>query len=162
MTLPVGGRVAPKCCSAVGCNKPTGRHGAKGFCGSHYRKWRRKNGLDPKTDKEYLRAYGRTLDGRYTALKRAAKDKDLGFDITREIHAALLADNICHYCTGSLNPTGHCLDRLDNTKGYLVKNVVVCCYSCNKIKGDSLTHEEMTVAMTAVLKLRELRECSIT
>lgn len=49
---------------------------------------------------------------------------------------------------------GSGLDRTDNSKGYLIKNVVPCCGICNSIKGSNLTHSEMIVAMRAVMKLR--------
>ncbi len=60
----------------------------------------------------------------------------------------------CHYCDGSLPIRGTGLDRLDNDKGYTIQNVVPCCGSCNKIRGNNLTQEEMVVAMKAVKELR--------
>ena len=33
------------------------------------------------------------------------------------------------------------------------------CYKCNKIKGDSLTYEEMIIAMEAILKYRKAGSC---
>ncbi len=70
---------------------------------------------------------------------------------------ASLRDESCTYC-GSIpeaNKYGVGLDRLDNSKGYEPDNVVPCCGPCNKIRGDRLTPEEMTVAMQAVLRLRQ-------
>lgn len=115
---------------------------------------------DAVKNRAYLLRYGRTPAGRYTALKRAAKDKGLGFDITPEQHAIILIAETCYYCHGSLSPTGHGLDRIDNNLGYLVSNVVPSCVSCNRIRNRYLTHEEMAVAMRAVLDYRASRkEC---
>jgi len=91
---------------------------------------------------------------RYSALKRAAKDAGLGFNITKEQHTIFL-QQVCSYCSKALNPLGHALDRKDPSKGYLVENVVPCCADCNSVKSDVLTYEEMKAAMKAVLKVRE-------
>jgi hypothetical protein len=123
------------------------------MCPPHYRRWRRDQGLDQKQTKEYAAKFQRTLQGRWTALKQAAKNKDLGFNITKEQHRYLLSLP-CEYCKESLNETGHALDRKDSTVGYLFTNVVPCCYNCNKIKNDILTYEEMLAAMEAVLEVR--------
>jgi hypothetical protein len=55
---------------------------------------------------------------------------------------------------GNYGSRAHFLDRKDSKLGYSVSNCVVCCTICNKIKGNHLTHDEMLVAMEAVLKLR--------
>lgn len=91
-------------------------------------------------------------------MKRAARNKGLGFDITREQHEELLKFPCC-YCAGVLNETGHVLDRMDSARGYLRDNVVTCCYACNRIKNDELTYAEMLVAMQAVLQLRKGGTC---
>lgn len=60
----------------------------------------------------------------------------------------------CHYCLSVINwipyPTvkgkfksnSYFLDRKDNTKGYSVKNCVVCCTKCNLAKGNRYTYKE--------------------
>lgn len=60
----------------------------------------------------------------------------------------------CHYCDGGLPESGSGLDRMDNSKGYIIGNVVPCCRGCNVMKGDRLTYEEMVVAAGAVKSLR--------
>lgn len=35
------------------------------------------------------------------------------------------------------------IDRLDNNKGYTIKNSVPCCHPCNRVKSDLLSFEEM-------------------
>lgn len=63
-----------------------------------------------------------------TYLKRA-NAKGFGFELT-EKHFDELLDASCYYCDGA--PTG--FDRVDNKKGYLLNNVVPCCYHCNMMK----------------------------
>ncbi len=60
----------------------------------------------------------------------------------------------CHYCHNELPQRGSGMDRVDNSIGYLISNVVPCCTVCNKIRGDNLTHEETVVAIKAVLDFR--------
>jgi len=58
----------------------------------------------------------------------------------------------CHYCdTPPSNKAAHSrgvtivrvsgVDRIDNTKGYIIDNCVPCCKDCNRAKSD-LTMEE--------------------
>ena len=138
-------------CKVRGCKRD---RDAKGLCPSHYRKMRRKLGLEPKQPREYFYDYSRSMHGRWTALKRATKDKKLSTDITFEYYSKLMDGALCEYCSGELNPTGHCLDRKDSSQGYTKENVVVCCITCNRIKNAYLTHEEMKAAMKAVIFLR--------
>ena len=142
-----------KGCKIEGCYELSE---ANGMCQPHYRKWRRSEGLDKAQTNEYASRFQRSYAGRWAALKRAAKDKSLGFDITKKQHVELLQE-VCFYCEGKLNETGHALDRKDSSKGYLLSNVVPCCMMCNRIKNEYLTHEEMLVAMKAVLAYRKKR-----
>lgn len=50
------------------------------------------------------------------------------------------------------------LDRKDSNRGYTTDNCVVCCGECNLVKNNILTHDEMLVAMKAVLEYRKGRE----
>jgi hypothetical protein len=58
----------------------------------------------------------------------------------------------CHYCNENImwkehgvkgQTHGYQLDRKDNSIGYTMENCVVCCKSCNRIKGNKFTHTEM-------------------
>jgi len=44
------------------------------------------------------------------------------------------------------------VDRIDNDKGYLLKNMAICCKRCNTIKGDYFTKEEMLVIGNIIFK----------
>lgn len=95
----------------------------------------------------------RSLSQRFIHSAIMAKDRGLSWIITKEEHAALLLKP-CDYCGKELNPTGSGLDRMNNTIGYEIYNVVPCCRECNRVKSDVLTHEEMKAAMKVILKLR--------
>lgn len=95
----------------------------------------------------------RSLSQRFIHSAIIAKDRGLSWTITKEEHASLLLKP-CEYCGKELNPTGSGLDRMNNTIGYEIYNVVPCCRECNRVKSDVLTHEEMKAAMKVILKLR--------
>jgi hypothetical protein len=67
----------------------------------------------------------------YTNSKYGASKRGYIFTITYEEFRSLILGRQCHYCT---NPaTG--LDRIDNSKGYEMANIIACCKVCNKMKS---------------------------
>lgn len=70
-------------------------------------------------------------EARYKKYKRDAKRRGIDFSLTREEFFSF-KDKPCRYCGIYFKPI--CLDRLDNTKGYNVKNVDSCCSTCNSLK----------------------------
>ena len=90
---------------------------------------------------------------RYNLAKNAAKQSGHEWCITLD-EFRLLNDAACYYCGGSLPEKGRGLDRINNRDGYVLKNVIPCCSSCNSIRGDKLSPDEMLAAMGAVAKLR--------
>lgn len=100
-------------------------------------------------------AYAYKPNGRFIRAKAQAKQRGLEFVLSREEFFSLL-DKPCVYCGAvSDGHTGCGLDRLDNTRGYVISNVVPCCGPCNRIRGVSLSHGEMLAAMRAVLEYRK-------
>lgn len=79
--------------------------------------------------------------------KNHAKTRNIIWNLTEE-EAEKILFQPCFYC-GTVNsnlirnkhhPDGmkyNGIDRIDNTKGYLIDNVVSCCGTCNKAKLDS-------------------------
>lgn len=86
-------------------------------------------------NKDRVHAYNRKIGNRYCNLKCTARARNLILDITLEQYTRLVLNASCFYCQGPLSETGPSLDRLDNTLGYLLTNVVPCCYTCNWKKG---------------------------
>jgi 5-methylcytosine-specific restriction endonuclease McrA len=81
------------------------------------------------------------------------------FDLSRE-QFDLLVGSDCAYCGRPPKQVIYGffyngIDRVDNRKGYTRKNCVTACSSCNMIKGQHLTFDEMVVAMRAILHLRK-------
>lgn len=113
--------------------------------------WQRNN---PDRVKEIRFKTMSGLNNKFTRAVWRAKRRGFDWNIKKEDYSYLVK-SICHYCSGPLEACGVGLDRIDNKKGYILGNIVPCCGTCNKIKGDRLTSEEMLVAMTAVLELRK-------
>lgn len=87
----------------------------------------------------------------YKVYKSGAKTRNLSWEITFEQFIDTCVKN-CRYCGivpsnyysapgcyGGFNYNG--LDRVDNTKGYTIENIVPCCRYCNYAKRD-MTAEE--------------------
>lgn len=87
-----------------------------------------------------------SLRERFRQYKQAAKMRGYIFDLTEKQFAKLTQQN-CHYCGAKPNNKQKTrtnyhevyiyngLDRVDNTKGYTIDNVVSCCKICNNKKG---------------------------
>ena len=78
--------------------------------------------------------------------KYHAKDRNYNFTLTNKQAIKILVSN-CHYCgeppsniAWSTNKHAsfyyNGIDRIDNTKGYIINNCVPCCYQCNRCKSD--------------------------
>jgi len=93
---------------------------------------------------------------RFKYAKNVAKTTKKPFLLTQEEYEAI-ASKPCFYCNSEPAGLGVGLDRIDNDKsiGYRKDNVLPCCVTCNKIRGNSLTVQETKVAIDAVLKYRK-------
>lgn len=83
--------------------------------------------------------------------KLGAKRRGLKYDLTEEQFKEITQKN-CYYCGAKPNNirnditlNGHFiyngLDRIDNSKGYIIDNVVPCCFTCNRRKSSSTLRE---------------------
>ena len=72
---------------------------------------------------------------RLNILKHSAKKRGYNVDICFEEYKDLL--NLgCVYCGETLlDKGGYCLDRIDNSIGYITSNVTPCCKTCNMAKS---------------------------
>ena len=75
---------------------------------------------------------------------------NITLDQYKEIH-----NKPCYYCNKPIPHMFGGMDRIDNKKGYIIDNVLPCCVTCNKIRGESLTVDEMKFIM---VKLEEFRK----
>jgi hypothetical protein len=85
-----------------------------------------------------------------------AKLRNIKVTIKKVAYIDLFNANIgCTYCGADLSQSsGHCLDRLDNRKGYTPSNTLPCCGVCNSFKGDYLTEYEMREVIKVLKKTR--------
>lgn len=107
---------------------------------------------------EYNKQYRIIHKNRYKLALRKANKRSLIFTLT-EIQYIELITQPCYYCDNKLGDTfgartGVGLDRLDNTIGYNIDNVVSCCEKCNIIRNNILTPTETKLAIKAVLEVR--------
>lgn len=85
----------------------------------------------------------------------STKKRKLKYTISRDFYEELLTKP-CHYCgmLRSSTSLSSWIDRVDNEKGYLIDNVLPCCPTCNKLKSDYLTKEEIEEIIKLLKKLR--------
>lgn len=93
---------------------------------------------------------------RYTSGKSNAQTRNIIWDITFLQWKTLVLNKVCIYCQGKLPKSGCGLDRKDNDIGYLLDNVVPCCGSCNRLKSDILSFDEMIEVTKLLKKMRGL------
>lgn len=104
------------------------------------------------------RARGKNISCRFVLGKRQAMRRKKEWLITIEEFKSIIA-NPCYYCNNKLGPPteiGTGLDRLDNTKGYIISNIVSCCNFCNTIKSNKLSCSETKKVITLLILLRAL------
>ena len=98
----------------------------------------------------------------YNTLRLGAKRRNIPMNITFVRFLEYTKVKHCHYCDEYIpwaerNKNSYFLDRKNNFKGYTEENVVVCCSSCNEIKGRHVTYEEMLILRSGLLALTAFR-----
>lgn len=85
------------------------------------------------------------------------KDKKRGLEttLTNDELRSIIENGKCIYCGDTYNIG---LDRIDNSKGHTLDNVVPCCYECNVARGNNFTHEEMLIIGKAIAKIKQNRK----
>lgn len=111
-------------------------------------KYRHRSASCIECHKKKMRAYNkesysknrsRGLVGHY---KRHDRKKGWGEnDLTEDWFERNINTQSCTYCGTKTEPIG--MDRIDNNKGHYMENVVPCCSTCNKVKNNIFTVEEM-------------------
>lgn len=119
------------------------RQNNKDKVNSYINKWRTAN--PEKAKARCLRPHNR-----FNKSKDAAKRRGLSWEITYEQFCNFLTLP-CHYGdTHSKSNQGSGLDRIDNSKGYAIDNVVPCCKRCNRGRQDLFSLEEWQIMSTAL------------
>jgi len=121
-------------------------------------------GFDRRSDpKRYDRIWRRIYNKQNAHIKRKLadykyldkKNKYEGMcDYTYDELLYILSTNTCYYCE-SADQLG--LDRIDNSKGHLKENTIVACYTCNTIRGDAYTVEEMKAIRSLLDQIVKIR-----
>ncbi len=89
----------------------------------------------------------------YRRYKNSANERGYAFDLTQSQFQGLTSES-CFYCGMPPNrtyqtpdsPTAYTyngIDRMDNTRGYVLDNCVPCCWQCNKLKS-TMPYAEFT------------------
>lgn len=103
----------------------------------------------------YLRNYNYTPKSRFSYVKSTAKRRGHGMSLSFKQYLKLIS-KLCYYCGISLmDECGGGLDRINNKHGYHFDNVLPCCGSCNKTRGDRWTVEEFKIMIKALIKFRK-------
>lgn len=76
-------------------------------------------------------------------------------DITIDWMIENIINKPCIYC-GDTNRIG--CDRIDNSKGHTIDNVVPCCYECNCARNNNFSFEEMKILGESIRKIKNARK----
>lgn len=96
----------------------------------------------------------RTVEGKYKTFLDNSSRRKFEVSISLEDYRSLVEDCLCIYCGNKLPEAGSGLDRKDCSIGYTKDNCVPCCITCNRIKGNSITYNEMFEVIKLLKKLR--------
>ena len=96
----------------------------------------------------------------FRGYRTRAKRKGIPFELTDKQFKKLNKQN-CYYCgifpqqTNNVNGNGayiyNGIDRVDNSKGYILENCVPCCGRCNKAKS-TMTQQEFYKLIESIYK----------
>lgn len=121
-----------------------------------YSKKRWENPVTRKIDKQRYKKWQQTLNGMYSTYKRNAKIKDRTFNLTKKEFKNLISQS-CYYCGIKGNPYNG-IDRIDSNNGYVLENLVPCCFVCNRMKMD-LTIQKFLKKCEKITHHRFIEEC---
>lgn len=139
----------------------------KGECTKCYLRWyrttvqykeQRRIYLDGHRDQieAFRREYQRKPIRRFNQSVCKARIMSKTWTIDLDSYLALIAQP-CYYCGGKLNETAAGLDRIDNSIGYELNNVLPCCDICNRTRGKYWSVEETKIMIAAIKAWRSER-----
>lgn len=108
----------------------------------HYSEWKRNN-----------------YANRINSTKRQAKSKGYIWTMNDDDCKQMIAHS-CFYCNTSSTDGLHGIDRMDNTKGYILENCVGCCETCNFMKKslDAHTFVERCIHIATCFDSSEIKQ----
>lgn len=133
---------------------PLGREGLHARCAKCCNKityeYRKKNDVSRK------------FNVRYTFARCNARKRKKQFSITFPEYEYVISKP-CFYCDGYFGKVQVCsgLDRIDNSRGYELMNVLPCCKICNHTRNVNFSVEETRIMIQTIIALREKREVRI-
>jgi len=101
--------------------------------------------------KSARKVYNQSPRGKYKNYKAEAKHRELDFSLTIEDFNKFW-QLLCRYCGSPIETIG--LDRVDNTRGYELNNIVPCCIICNTMKL-TLTVESFLLYCSKIVSLHQ-------
>ena len=110
-----------------------------------------------KQNLAYSNEYRSRPVARYTNSKYIAKKRGLAFNLPYKVYLALITSK-CFYCGSTPRGKGIGLDRINNSYGYSIKNVLPCCFPCNQGRNIHFTVKEWKIMINALLKHRKIRK----
>lgn len=102
----------------------------------------------------------------YNGLKRRSELSGKSCEITYNDFLSYTTITHCHYCGTKIvwhehktngQSSAYFLDRKNNILGYTKDNCVVCCATCNWVKSDVFSYEEMIELGKTIAKINEKR-----
>lgn len=116
-------------------------------CAIRMKRWRERH---PEKAKQNRLKQARTIKGRFNILRGNGRVRNIPFHISIEEYSSII-NHPCYYCGGSLPEAGGGIDRIDNSKGYILGNVRPCCSDCNTMKM-TLNEEQFKTKILLICK----------
>lgn len=95
---------------------------------------------------------------RFVVAKSGAKSRNIIWGMSKQEYTEIISKP-CYYCSNNFGDNnincGVGLDRVNNSMGYTVDNVVSCCAKCNFVRGTILTPEETKIVIQAIIEFRK-------
>lgn len=106
--------------------------------------------------KHYLFPYKST----WNSVKKMAREKNIPCSLTYGEFLTFTKIKSCFYCEkeiewhkhGPKAASRYNLDRKDNSLGYHITNLVVCCWNCNNLKGNKINFDDFCFLSDFLLK----------
>lgn len=90
-----------------------------------------------------------------TQYRKIDSKKAIVNDLTPEFLFKNIVTKPCSYCGDIIDNIG--CDRIDNNKGHLQNNVIPCCNTCNWVRSNKFSKEEMLELGTIIKNIKQNR-----